>query len=82
MRCGTALSTREVEFADLEKKARRLEDDVKSLILSFKSNNMSEQEYILKRAALEREFAKITDRMTQLKFVEGRRSCSDRSIEM
>lgn len=79
MRCVTALSTREVEFADLEKKARRLEDDVKSLILSFKSNNMSEQEYILKRAALEREFAKITDRMTQLKFVEGRRTRSEKT---
>lgn len=79
MRCVTALSTREVEFADLEKKARKLEYDVKSLILSFKSNNMSEQEYILKRAALEREFAKITDRMTQLKFVEGRRTRSEKT---
>lgn len=79
MRCVTALSTREVEFADLEKKARKLEDDVKSLILSFKSNNMSEREYILKRAALEREFAKITDRMTQLKFVEGRRTRSEKT---
>jgi len=79
MRCVTALSTREVEFADLEKKARRLEDDVKSLILSFKSNNMSEQEYILKRAALEREFAKITDRITQLKFVKGRRTRSEKT---
>lgn len=79
MRCVTALSTREVEFADLEKKARRLEDDVKSLILSFKSNNMSEQEYILKRAALEREFARITDRITQLKFVKGRRTRSEKT---
>ncbi|MFB0569234.1 MAG: hypothetical protein ACETV0_06445 [Nitrososphaeria archaeon] len=73
------MSTREVEFADLEKKARRLEDDVKSLILSFKSNNMSEQEYILKRAALEREFARITDRITQLKFVKGRRTRSEKT---
>ncbi len=79
MRCVTALTTQEVELSDLEKKARKLEDDLKSLILSFKSNAVSEQEYILKRAALEREFAKITDRMTQLKFVEGRRSRSEKT---
>ncbi|MDH5363516.1 MAG: hypothetical protein OEW84_09410 [Aigarchaeota archaeon] len=79
MRCVTALSTREDELSDLEKKARKLEDDVKSLIFSFKSNTVSEQDYILKRAALEREFAKITDRMTQLKFVKGRRSRSEKT---
>ena len=79
MRCVTALTTQEVELSDLEKKARKLEDDLKSLILSFKSNAVSEQEYILKRAALEREFAKITDRMTQLKFVEGRGSRSEKT---
>lgn len=79
MRCVTALSTREVELSNLEKKARKLEDDVKSLILSFKSKTVSEQEYILKRAALEREFAKITDRMTRLKFVKGRRSRSEKT---
>ena len=79
MRCVTALSTREDELSDLEKKARKLEDDVKSLVFSFKSNTVSEQDYILKRAALEREFAKITDRMTQLKFVKGRRSRSEKT---
>lgn len=79
MRCVTALSTREDELSDLEKKARKLEDDVKSLIFSFKSNTVSEQDYILKRAALEREFAKITDRMTRLKFVKGRRSRSEKT---
>ena len=79
MRCVTALSTREDELSDLEKKARKLEDDVKSLIFSFKSNTVSEQEYILKRAALERDFAKVADRMTRLKFVKGRRSRSQKT---
>ena len=79
MRCVTALSTREDELSDLEKKARKLEDDVKSLIFSFKSNTVSEQEYILKRAALERDFAKVADRVTRLKFVKGRRSRSEKT---
>lgn len=79
MRCVAALATQEVELSDLEKKAGKIEDDLKSLILSFKSNSVSEEEYILKRAALEREFAKITDRMTRLKFVEGRQSRSEKT---
>ena len=79
MRCAAALSRRKVELADLEKEATQLGGEAESLVSCFKSKRVSEEEYLSRRAALEKEFAEIMDRVTRLRFVEGHRSRSEKT---
>lgn len=79
MHCAAALSRRKVELADLEKEATKLGGEAESLVSCFKSNRVSEEEYLSRRAALEKEFAEIMDRVTRLRFVEGHRSRSEKT---
>jgi len=79
MRCAAALSRRKVELADLEKEAIQLGGEAESLVSCFKSKRVSEEEYLSRRAALEKEFAEIMDRVTRLRFVEDHRSRSEKT---
>lgn len=73
------MGRREVDLHDLEKKYRRLQQDAESLVSSFSSKSLTEGEYISRRAALEKEFAEITDRMTRLRFVREHRGHSEKT---
>jgi len=79
MHCAEALSRRKVELAELEKKAIQLGGEAESLVSCFKSKRISEEEYLSRRATLEKEFAEIMDRVTRLRFVEGHRSRSEKT---
>lgn len=73
------MGRREVDLDNLEKKYRKLQQDAESLISSFGSKSLTEGEYISRRAALEKEFAEITDRITRLRFVRERRGHSEKT---
>jgi len=56
----------------LEKRRAEIEKEMELLVSKRDSGEISEDEFLERKAGLEREFIEVMDRLTQLRFILGR----------